>query len=192
VAEYETTRIAFEVAETEAGRTVHLAGLTLDLRLDRVDRLNDGSLLVIDYKSGNVLPSLWDLPRPADVQLPLYAGFAIDREKEALGGLVFAKLRSGNQELTGRLFDPSATLFAGLKGTSPLMKHKLELEQLIDWRDCIEQLARDFVDGRAEVDPREYPKTCEHCGLESLCRIQEHQGLLESEDNAEAGESGDE
>jgi ATP-dependent helicase/nuclease subunit B len=190
--EYETTRVAFEVAETEAGRTVHLAGLTLDLRLDRVDRLNDDSLLVIDYKSGDVSPSSWDLPRPADVQLPLYAGFAIDREKEALGGLVFAKLRSGNPDLAGRLFDPSATLFAELKGTSSLMKNKLELEQLLDWRACIEQLAGDFLDGRAEVDPREYPKTCEHCGLESLCRIQEHQGLLESEVNADAGEGEDE
>jgi ATP-dependent helicase/DNAse subunit B len=72
------------------------------------------------------------------------------------------------------------------------MKHKLELEQLIGWRECIEQLARDFLDGRAEVDPREYPKTCEHCGLESLCRIQEHQGLLKSDDDAEGGESEDE
>ena len=23
------------------------------------------------------------------------------------------------------------------------------------------------------VDPREYPGTCEHCGLHSLCRVQE-------------------
>jgi len=190
--DYEATRVAFEVAETEAERTVPVGSLTFNLRLDRVDKLNDDSLLVIDYKSGNVSPSSWDLPRPADVQLPLYAGFAIDREKEALGGLVFAKLRSGNRELAGRLFDPTATLFAGLKGTSPLMKHKLELEQLIGWRECIEQLARDFLDGRAEVDPREYPKTCEHCGLESLCRIQEHQGLLKSDDDAEGGESEDE
>ena len=72
------------------------------------------------------------------------------------------------------------------------MKHKLELEQLIDWRKSIERLAKDFLDGRAEVDPREYPKTCEHCGLEALCRIQEHQGLVKSDDDAEAGESEDE
>jgi len=42
------------------------------------------------------------------------------------------------------------------------------------------------------VDPCEYPKTCEHCGLEALCRIQEHQGLVKSDDDAEAGESEDE
>jgi probable DNA repair protein len=189
--EYEATRVAFEVAETEAERTVHVSGLTLDLRLDRIDRLNDDSLLVIDYKSGNVSPSLWDLPRPDDVQLPLYAGFAIDREREVLGGLVFAKVRSGEQVFAGRVGDALGTLFSGLKGTSPLVKNPFTAEQLLEWRDCVEQLARDFVDGRAEVDPREYPATCERCGLQTLCRIQEHQGLLESEDDSEGEEGKD-
>ena len=183
--EYESTRVDFEVAETEAERTVHLSGLTLDLRLDRIDRLSDDSLLVIDYKTGNVSPKLWELPRPDDVQLPLYAGFAIDREKEALGGLVFAKVRPGNLEFAGRVGDAEGTLFAGLKKTSMMMKIPFTAEQLLDWRDCIERLARDFVDGRAEVEPREYPKTCERCDLQSLCRIQEHRELVESEDEVE-------
>jgi probable DNA repair protein len=183
--EYEATRIAFEVAETEAKRTVAIAGLTLDLRLDRIDRLSDESLLVIDYKTGDASPKQWELPRPEDVQLPLYAGFAIDREKELLGGLVFAKVRAGKPEFAGRVGDAAGTLIAGLKKTSTLVKIPFTAEQLLDWRDCIEQLARDFVDGRAEVDPREYPETCERCGLQSLCRIQEHSELLEAEDTVE-------
>jgi len=189
--EFEETRVPFEVAETEVKRTVHLGGLTLNLRLDRIDRLNDGSQLVIDYKSGNVSPSLWDLPRPDDVQLPLYAGFALESE-EVLGGLVFAKVRPGDPNFAGQVFDPTATLFSGLRGTSSLLKNKLNLEQLLDWRDCIEQLARDFVAGQAKVDPREYPKTCERCGLQTLCRIQEHQAQLEAGDDFEGEEDGDE
>ena len=55
--DYEAARVEFEVAETEVKRTVHIDGLTFDLRLDRIDRLSDGTLLVIDYKSGNVSPS---------------------------------------------------------------------------------------------------------------------------------------
>jgi probable DNA repair protein len=190
--EYEATRVAFEVAETEAERTVPIEGLTFDLRLDRIDRLNDGSLLVIDYKSGKVSPGSWDPPRPEDVQLPLYAGFAIDREREVLGGLVFAKVRTGELGFAGRVGDAAATLFSGLKGTSPLVKNPFTAEQLLEWRDCIEQLARDFIAGKAEVDPREYPDTCERCGLQTLCRIQEHQTLLESKDDTEGEEGGDE
>jgi ATP-dependent helicase/DNAse subunit B len=189
---YESSRVSFEVSETEAERPVNLAGLTFGLRLDRVDRLNDGSLLVIDYKSGDVSPKSWELPRPDDVQLPLYAGFALDRENETLGGLVFAKVRPGDQSLVGRVFDPAATLFAGLKPGSTLVRNSLTAEQLIDWREAIEQLAKDFLAGRAEVDPREYPKTCDRCGLQTICRIQENRAALDAGDDLEDSEAADE
>jgi ATP-dependent helicase/DNAse subunit B len=186
--DYEAARLDFEVLGTEVARPVELGGLALNLRLDRIDRLNDGSLLVIDYKTGDVSPKSWELPRPDDVQLPLYAGFALDPE-EVLGGLVFAKVRAGEQGFAGRVGDAAATLFDGLKGNNSLVKVGLQLEQLLDWRDYIEQLARDFVAGRAEVDPREYPKTCERCGLHTLCRVQENQAQIEAaEDGEEAGD----
>jgi probable DNA repair protein len=169
----EATRAAFEVLGTEVDRTVTLAGLTLKLRLDRVDRLRDDSLLVIDYKTGNVSPRSWDLPRPEDVQLPLYAGFALNKDREILGGLVFAKVRPGENAFAGRVADAKGTLLPNLSGSSALVKNGLTAEQLIDWQDCIEQLAKDFVAGKAEVDPRQAPKTCQCCGLESLCRIRE-------------------
>jgi ATP-dependent helicase/DNAse subunit B len=188
---YEATRAPFEVAGTEVTHTVPVAGLVLDLRLDRLDRLNDGSQLVIDYKSGVVSPAEWMLPRPDDVQLPLYAGFAIDPE-EVLSGLVFAKVRPGDTIFAGYVGDAAGTLFPGLKGSNPLVKKPFGAEQLVAWRECIEQLAKDFLAGRAEVDPREAPKTCERCGLQVLCRIQEHQAQLESEDESDSEEDGDE
>jgi probable DNA repair protein len=188
---YEATRAPFEVAGTEVTHTVPVAGLVLDLRLDRLDRLNDGSQLVIDYKSGVVSPAEWMLPRPDDVQLPLYAGFAIDPE-EVLSGLVFAKVRPGDTIFAGYVGDAAGTLFPGLKGSNPLVKKPFGAEQLVAWRECIEQLAKDFLAGRAEVDPREATKTCERCGLQVLCRIQEHQAQLESEDDSEGEETGDE
>jgi probable DNA repair protein len=189
---YEAARVEFQVAETEVKRTVHIEGLTLDLRLDRIDRLSDGSQLVVDYKSGNVSPSCWDLPRPDDVQLPLYAGFALDDERERLGGLVFAKVRAGNLAFAGRVRSAAATLLPGLKSVNSLVKNPLTDEQLLAWHDCIEQLAQDFVAGRAEVDPREYPKTCERCDLQTLCRIQEHRAQLEAEDDLEDEGASDE
>jgi ATP-dependent helicase/nuclease subunit B len=189
--DFEAIRIDFEVAGTEIDRTIHLAGLTFDLRLDRIDRLNDGSLLVIDYKSGDVTPKSWELPRPDDVQLPLYAGFALDHD---LGGLVFAKVRAGGQEFAGRVGDAKATLLPDLTARSSLVKNQLTAELLIDWRTHIEELAHNFLAGHAEVDPRDYPKTCERCGLQSLCRIQENQELmqLEAEEEPESTEAADE
>jgi ATP-dependent helicase/DNAse subunit B len=188
--EYESTRIPFEVLRTETCRTETIAGLTVDLRLDRLDRLNDSSVLVIDYKSGNVSPKSWELPRPDDVQLPLYAGFALDDDQD-LGGLVFAKLRPGGIEFSGCVGAPAATLFSGLKSGNALLKKALTAEQLIDWREAIEQLAKDFLAGHAEVDPRDPPKTCDRCGLQTLCRIHESQVAVEAEDEPESSGSTD-
>ncbi len=189
---YEAARVPFTVVETEQKGTVAIAGLSLDLRLDRIDRLNDGSLLVIDYKTGDVSPKLWDLPRPDDVQLPLYAGFALPPNEE-LGGLVFAKLRAGerHREFAGRVRDANATLLSDLKGNKGLVRNPLNDEDMDAWRTYIEQMARDFLAGRAEVDPRDYPKTCERCGLQALCRIQENQPGAEPDENEDGEEAGD-
>ena len=187
---YEAERLPFAVAKAEADSTVTIAGLTLRLRLDRVDHLNDGTLLVIDYKTGDVSPEAWELPRPEDVQMPLYAGYALGQDEE-LGGLVFARIRAGSHAFAGQVGDAKATLLSGLSPSSALVKNPLTAEQLLDWRDCIQQLARAFVAGHAEADPRDYPKTCERCDLKSLCRIQENQAQR-AEDDPDSQEAADE
>jgi probable DNA repair protein len=188
---YERERVPFEVEATEVDAMPAVAGLTLKLRLDRVDRLNDGSLLVIDYKSGNVSPKSWELPRPDDVQLPLYAAFALPSGNE-LGGLVFAKVRPGDMCFAGKAADAQATIDATLKGTSGLVKNALSADQLSEWKLVIEQLARDFIAGRADVDPREYPATCERCGLYALCRIREREEQREEDEEELGAEIADE
>jgi ATP-dependent helicase/DNAse subunit B len=183
----ELSRVPFEVAETESKRTIALGGLTLDLRLDRLDRLNDGSVLVIDYKTGDVHPSAWDPPRPADVQLPLYGGFALNRDDEPLGGIVFAKIRANESEFQGRVGDAQQTLIPNLSSASALVKTPYTAEMLFAWRDEIERLAADFVAGRAIPDPRDFPNTCKQCGLQPICRVYEREDLL-SDDAEDASE----
>jgi probable DNA repair protein len=183
--EYERTRADFHVEQTEVATHVSVAGLPLKLRLDRLDRLNDGSFLVIDYKTGVVSDRAWDLPRPEDLQLPLYAGFGLDAE-HTLGGLVFAKVRTGKDlEFAGLVGDAVSTLKPDLGRRSPLVTRPFESDQLMDWRDKIEELARAFIEGRADVDPREPPKTCEHCDLHALCRIQEREPAFDEGEPAE-------
>jgi probable DNA repair protein len=179
---YEQKRVEFEVLGTEIDKTLIIAGLSLDLRLDRLDRLNDGSQLVIDYKTGNVSTKAWESDRPEDVQLPLYAGFGIDAG-EVPGGLVFAKIRPGDMCFEGKVGDATATLDRSLKGTSSLVKYPLELEHLLGWRDTIERLAQEFLSGRADVNPLDSKTSCERCGLQTICRINERPGLTDEEDS---------
>jgi len=184
---FEQTRVPFSVEKTELDTGASIHGLAFRLRLDRIDQLADGSLLVVDYKTGDITPKAWELPRPDDVQLPLYAGFALNRETEQLGGLVFAKVRAGRHGFAGRVADAQGTLMHDLGSRSELVKSPLTAEELIDWRDYIEKMAADFIAGKAAVDPREYPKTCEQCRLEAICRVREIRGSEE-----EDGESGEE
>ena len=183
---YELMRVPFTVLETEKKTEASVAGRRLTLRLDRIDRLIDNSLLVVDYKTGAVNPQSWNLPRPDDVQLPLYAGFAIGPGEEA-GGLVFAKLRPGerNREFTGRVRRARETLLPNLNGGTNLAKNPLKDEDLRLWRDYIAGLAWDFLAGRADVDPRKYPETCERCCLQPICRVEENLPVMADENGEE-------
>jgi hypothetical protein len=77
-------------------------------------------------------------------------------------------------EFLGRVKKAKDTLIGGLSSQKALVNKPLSDGDLAAWRESIEKLARDFLAGRAEVDPRDYPKTCERCGLQGLCRIQEN------------------
>ena len=201
--EFERTRAPFTVEQTEAKRTVTIEALSMNLRLDRVDRLVDGSSLVIDYKTGNVEPKSWDLPRPDDLQLPLYKVFGLETVQPSLfdsyggpasGGLVFAKVRAGDNCFAGRVADARKTIDPNLPGNSALVRRKLTGSDESEWKEYIEQLAQEFVRGRADVDPRDYPTTCERCGLQPVCRIQEpeNRARFEKERSKEGEDAGEE
>jgi probable DNA repair protein len=174
--EYESARMPFTVAGVEEPRPVSVAGLSLNLRMDRVDRLSDGSAFVMDYKTGEISPTEWRAPRPGDVQLPLYATFALPDQK-LVGGLAFALVRAGKAKYAGHFTHPGETLFAGLRSSDALIKSPLTLAMLDEWRHCIEQLAVDYLGGRADVDPRKEMDTCRRCDLQALCRIRENRSL---------------
>jgi ATP-dependent helicase/nuclease subunit B len=199
--EFEKSRAPFTVEQTEVQRTVTIAGLSMNLRLDRVDRLVDGSPLVVDYKTGSVDPRSWDLPRPDDLQLPLYKVFGLEPLQPSLfdsyggparGGLVFAKVRAGETCLAGRVANPKDTINSDLPGNSALVKRKLTGLEESQWKEYIRQMADDFIHGRAEVNPRDFPKTCERCGLQSICRIQEPENRATVEEDSEAGDAAEE
>jgi probable DNA repair protein len=186
---YESARAPFTVLGTEIAKDVTIEGLALHLRLDRIDKLIDDTLLVVDYKSGNVSPKVWDSGRPEDVQLPLYATFALDPNQE-LGGLVFANVLARKPAFAGRALDAQATLLTSLSATSALVKTRLTTDLQDTWSGTIKRLAREFLRGRAEVDPRDYPKTCKNCDLQAVCRIHENQLVIEDDqdDDEEASD----
>ena len=172
---YESTRAQFTVSGTEQRSQVVIAGLAFDLRLDRLDTLNDGTSLIVDYKTGaSTSLDSWSSARPDDVQLPLYGVFGVGQGNPSeLGGLAFAKVLPGAPEFIGRVRNNGAFL-PSVSNRNQLTTNPLSDQQIDVWRSIIEQLAADFLHGRAVVDPKD-SDSCKYCELCSLCRIDQMQ-----------------
>jgi RecB family exonuclease len=164
-------RAPFAIESLERSCTARIGGLTLELRPDRVDRLADGSLAVIDYKTGaNAEVKSWLGERPRLPQLPAYVQ-ALGPAR--VGAVAFARMRSGDTRYAGLARD--ATLFPGLPvpGTKGGPRGAGSWEQLLgDWQQRLETLAREYACGEASLAP-DPPRACEHCHLQALCRIGE-------------------
>jgi RecB family exonuclease len=153
----------------EAPFTLDVGGVQVRLKLDRVDRLEDGSLAVIDYKTGSqAKPAAWMGERPELPQLPLYVR-AVD--EEAVSAIAFGIVRKGATEYLG--YSREKALFPQL---APFEAHTRAFkdygswsEVLQSWRQRLDAIALEHARGDARLapDPR---KACRYCHLPALCR----------------------
>lgn len=161
--EIERQRAPFRILEQETERPVAFGGLDLTVRLDRVDEAGGKDrVMLIDYKTGQPQKEIWDGERPIDPQLPLYAVLM----EEKVAGLVIGRLR-----VEGASTEGLTTLLDGF-GRESITEQGFK-ENVAEWRRVLEKLAKDFLDGKAEVDPREKPDACQYCHLTALCRRHE-------------------
>ena len=86
----ELSRAAFTVDSVEHEVDYEQFGVRLNLRIDRIDRLSDGSLLIADYKTGQPKNLLKRNGDTRDLQLVVYA-CALE---ESIGGLVLINIDS--------------------------------------------------------------------------------------------------
>jgi probable DNA repair protein len=176
----ERGREPFTVTALEQPIDLYFGGLTFTGKIDRVDELDGGGALILDYKTGASGKNGWaPEPRLADVQLPAYAASLAPRP----AALAFARLRPDSMG-----FDGLAEVEPGVPGLDIIgritrrsrFKDIETWPSLIeDWRGHLESLAEQFRAGRAEVDPRDR-QVCDYCHLHSLCRIHERRRLLET------------
>ena len=157
----ERDRRPFTVVSQERKRTYEIGGILIDARIDRVDHLADGRDIIIDYKSTAPSITAWNDERPDEPQVPFYA----ISHNAKIGAVAFGQLMPGDLRFKGLASD--ADLLTGVKPSD-------ELEQLInDWRPRLENLANEFREGIAAVDPKRGHKTCATCRLDALCRIRD-------------------
>ena len=174
--EVERGREAFTIVCREGAAVLPLGPLILALRVDRIDRLENGDELVLDYKSGQCRIQDWLGDRPASPQLPLY-GLASSHPPAALA---FARLRPGECDLVGV---GEIELAPGVRSDiGDLVPGGWEVQDWPAlkrrWRTQLEGLAEDLLQGLAGVDP--LPRACDYCGLQSLCRVDHREPGIET------------
>ena len=193
--DYERIRPPFEVIATEEPIATSIGPLAISLRLDRLDRLSDGTHALIDYKTGNASVSGWLGDRLDEPQLPLYC-----RTSEYhVSALAFARLKRGK----GFGFEGVSVTDGVLPDVAPI-EHRRGMADAgyaswdvltQEWERALDQLALQFQYGASAVDPKHAALTCKQCDLQSLCRVAEVTGTATDNDeellNSPFGVDGD-
>ena len=176
--DYEARRSDFTVEAGEEKLAAAVGNLKLQVRVDRIDAVGNGRV-IIDYKTGMLAGVSWDGPRPDEPQLPLYAGFGnIDNLK----GVLLGRVREDNAKFIGRVEDAGLVM----PGDNKLTRPAYSADMLQGWQNVLLDLGRQFLRGEAQVDPKEYPKTCAFCDLPGLCRIAESDPVSSSDEAYES------
>jgi len=162
---YEAQRADFTVEAGEEKLAATVGELKLQVRVDRIDAVDSGRV-IIDYKTGMLAGVSWDGTRPDEPQLPLYAGFG---QIDHLKGVLLGRVREDKVKFIGRVEDARLVM----PGDAKLTRPPYSAAMLQSWQKVLLDLGQQFLNGEAQVDPKQYPKTCEFCDLPGLCRIAE-------------------
>ena len=179
--ELELRRAPFRVVGVEDKVRSAIGEVAFSARLDRVDELENGHRVIIDYKSGKPAVNNWAGERPEEPQLPLYAL----THPKTVAALTFARLKRGEKFGFGGLAREGGVLpdipeFTEDKNANKLrtevqalvQKETPEWKDLFNyWRVVLENLAREFHAGVATVTPKS--NACRWCDQQPLCRIHE-------------------
>lgn len=163
--DYEKQRPPFAVAGCEVQQVIDIAGLSITVRLDRIDQLADNTYAIIDYKTGKVSMNDWFGDRPLEPQLPLYCLNTPDAAT-----ITFAQVR-----LAGVGFVGVSACTSLIPDNKPVTKFADDWEdQRQQWKTSLTRLAESFMAGDATVNPKNGAITCQYCHLQPVCRIFEH------------------
>ena len=183
--ELEKQRAPFAVRHEETKVSLQVGALRTEARIDRVDQLDDGSFVVIDYKTGEPKTSDWFGERPAEPQLPLYALYGMPRER--VSALLFGKARKGESKFVGLARASNIVPRVEAHDGSRLALQQGPWQTLLDkWEVRFLTLAEEHRAGVARVSPRER-QVCDTCHLHAFCRVHERRARL-----VDVGEGSDE
>jgi exodeoxyribonuclease-5 len=173
----EMQRDDFRVEACEAVYPIEIAGLAIECRIDRIDALEDDTLVIIDYKTGSSDPktSSWAQDRIKEPQLPLYASVAL-KDNEVVA-VCFAKVHADESKFSGLSQSegiPNITPLAELKSNSAFKAFDNFPALITHWRNRLESIAEEIRTGQAGVVVED-ENDLMYCDVKPLLRLPERQ-----------------
>jgi probable DNA repair protein len=163
--ECERERGMFKVLDLESEKILQLGKLSLTIKVDRIDQFDDGTMALIDYKTG--APSnanKWFGERIEDPQLPLYS---LEVPADAIA---FAQVRKGELRYRGLSSKadliPRVDYYQKYKGTDAESWEEIKKY----WQTQLTRTAGEFLEGHLNVDPIDPATTCRYCDQKTFCR----------------------
>lgn len=164
--ELERQREPFTVYQLETKRLIRLGSLQFSLRLDRIDQLMSGEIFIIDYKTGKPQISGWFGERVLEPQLPLYCLATESMAAELMAAEV------SSTEIALAVINTNQLKLLNYSALQHANKAATWQQQLQIWRQNLTDIADEFAQGYAAVQPAQGTATCRNCQLQSFCRIQ--------------------
>ncbi|CAG4882486.1 RecB family exonuclease [Georgfuchsia toluolica] len=175
----------FSVISCEERVEVDIDGIVCNMQIDRIDRLDDGRRIVIDYKTGAVAgAAAWAAARITDPQLPTYA--AIARHDQPPAAVAFGRVLLEDARFLG--IGEADGLLPRVSGIdSGDARRVFSTEEFADWqavllhwRSSIEAIAHEVKAGVAPVRV-ENETDLRYCDVLPLLRLAERRTQWEAE-----------
>jgi exodeoxyribonuclease-5 len=182
----EEQRAPFRVIACEERHELDIEGLQVRVVIDRIDELDDGRLVVIDYKSGrSASADSWAEARITEPQLPIYAALAFPDHQ--LAAVALARVTRDEPGFLG--VGESEGLLPEVKALDGQRK-RYAADEFPDWTALrrlwaqrITEVANEVRDGVAAVVFAN-ENDIEYCQVRPLLRVAERQQQFD-----EAGDS---
>lgn len=142
--------VDFDIVACEAEKKVHICGIEVTLKIDRIHRLAAGGFEFIDYKTGQI-PKMnsWGEDRITEPQLPIYAAFYAD-DANHVAGVHFAMVKVADYAFVGVTEEGFET--EPEKRRPAFTKQFTSWQNLLDhWKASIEAMALEIRNGEAAV-----------------------------------------
>lgn len=142
--------VSFRIVACEAEKKVYICGIEVTLKIDRIHELNEGGLVFVDYKTGQVPKTRsWGEHRITEPQLPIYATFYTE-DTAQVSGVYFGMVKTAEHAFAGVAED----IFSGeaVKRKPAFVEGFSDWQSLLmHWKASIEAIAEELKGGESAV-----------------------------------------